>query len=153
MPEDMSKTDVDALVEKINLQYGARLSFEGRLLTKNEKRGAKKIFRFTGSKVPHVPAEWVGSHFCTVDADGAVIPSIEGAQQIGLTAEKIILVSGAEAEDIMAGKDIDAKEGLTEGYYLLKSGDDVLGVGKIEGGRILSFIPKSRRTSKQYSRE
>lgn len=153
MPEDMSKEGVDALVEKINLQYGANLSFEGRLLTKNEKRGAKKIFRFTGSKVPHVPAEWVGSHFCTVDADGAVIPSIEGAQLIGLTAEKVVSVSYEDAEIIMAGKDIGAKDGLIEGYYLLKTGADVLGVGKVEGGRILSFIPKSRRTSKQYSRE
>jgi NOL1/NOP2/fmu family ribosome biogenesis protein len=153
MPEDMSKEDVDALVEKINLQYGANLSFVGRLLAKNEKRGAKKIFQFTGSKMPHVPAEWVGSHFCTVDAEGIVIPSIEGAQQIGMTAEKVISVSYGDAENIMAGKDIEAKEGLSEGYYLLKTGDDILGVGKIEGGRVLSFIPKSRRTSKQYSRE
>jgi NOL1/NOP2/fmu family ribosome biogenesis protein len=153
MPEQMIDEEVAALVEKINLQYGAKLAVEGHLLAKNEKRGARKIFRFTGSRIPKVPAEWVGSHFCTVDAEGAVIPSIEGAQLIGRTAEKIISVSYEDAEDIMAGKDIEADKGLSEGYYLLKTGDDVLGVGKIEGELILSFVPKSRRTSRQYKRE
>lgn len=153
MPEPMSREDVDALVEKIDLQYGAKLQVDGILLEKKEKRGARKIFRFTGSNIPKVPAEWVGSHFCTIDADGLVIPSIEGAQIIGRTAEKIISVSYDDAEDIMAGKDIEAKKGLSEGYYLLKEGDMVLGVGKVEGELILSFIPKSRRTSRQYRRE
>lgn len=151
MLERLTEAEVDSLLELIDELYCSALVLPvGMLFKKGEKRGVKFFF-FSGSRMPAVPADWVGLHFCTVDG-ALVIPSIEGAQLIGDTANKFISLSYGEAEEVLAGRDVILKNPSSAGLYILKSGVDVLGVGRVEGGVLVSLTPKSRRTRRQYRR-
>lgn len=151
MHKKLNDAERREVIEKINGEYEADLEMEGTLLEKPEKRGARKIFLYTGDFLPKVPAEWTGSHLCTI-RENDVILSIEGAQAAGKTAEKVIDLSREDAEDVMAGRDMEIETGKAPGYYILKMGKDVIGIGKIGGNRIINQTPKSRRTRKQYVR-
>jgi NOL1/NOP2/fmu family ribosome biogenesis protein len=50
----------------------------------------------------------------------------------------------------MSGRDVELKEEKEGGCYILKTGDDVLGIGLVENGKIINQTPKSRRTMQQY---
>jgi len=149
MLKKLNKGEERVLIEEIDRQYVSRLELEGIFLEKEEKREARKIFFYTDERIPDVPAEWTGQHFCTIK-DNVVIPSIEGAQAIGKTAKRLIELSYKEAEYIMSGRDVELKEEKERGYYILKTGDDVLGIGLVENGKIINQTPKSRRTMQQY---
>jgi NOL1/NOP2/fmu family ribosome biogenesis protein len=149
MIRKLKKEEAEALISQIDAQYGSELAIEGTFLSKDEKRESRKIFLYTGDALPDVPAEWTGIHFCTI-RDGVVYPSIEGAQGIGKTASKAIELSAEEAEYIMSGRDIELLEEKQAGYYILKAGDDILGIGLVEGKKIINQTPKSRRTRQQF---
>ncbi len=149
MLRKLKKEEKDSLIEDINLQYESCLEIEGLFLSKDEKRESKKIFLYTGERIPDVPAEWTGIHFCTI-REGTIIPSIEGAQYIGQTAKKGIDLDYEQAKYVMSGRDVDMPEEKEKGYYILRSGDDVLGIGLADNKKIINQTPKSRRTMQQY---
>lgn len=149
MLRKLKKEEKDSLIEDINLQYESCLEVEGLFLSKDEKRESKKIFLYTGERIPDVPAEWTGIHFCTIK-EGIIIPSIEGAQYIGQTAKKVIDLDKEQAAYVMSGRDVDLAEEKEKGYYILLNGNDVLGIGLAENKKILNMTPKSRRTMQQY---
>jgi NOL1/NOP2/fmu family ribosome biogenesis protein len=149
MLRKLKKEEKDSLIEDINLQYESCLEVEGLFLSKDEKRESKKIFLYTGERIPDVPAEWTGIHFCTIK-EGVIIPSIEGAQYIGQTAKKVIDLDKEQAAYVMSGRDVDLAEEKEKGYYILLNGNDVLGIGLAENKKILNMTPKSRRTMQQY---
>jgi len=149
MLKKLDREEERALIEGVDRQYGSKLEICGLFLEKQEKRGARKIFLYTGERIPNVPAEWTGQHFCTVKED-IIIPSIEGAEALGRTAEKVIELSHEEDVYIMSGRDVELEEEKGRGYYILKTGDDVLGIGLVENRRIINQTPKSRRTMQQF---
>jgi NOL1/NOP2/fmu family ribosome biogenesis protein len=145
----LKKEEKEKLIEDINQQYESCLEVDGLFLSKDEKRESIKIFLYTGERIPDVPAEWTGIHFCTIK-EGTIIPSIEGAQYIGQTANKVIDLSCEQAKYIMSGRDVDIGDEKEKGYYILVNGDDVMGIGLAENKKILNMTPKSRRTLQQY---
>ncbi len=71
--------------------------------------------------------------------------SIEGSQIIGVKAEKnVVDLDEKEARKWLKGEDLDKKV-KAEGFVILKCGKDYLGCGKLKEGRILNFVPKTRR--------
>lgn len=146
----MTEEEVLELVKKINSEFGSDFNpAEFKFFIKDEKKG-RKIFLYSGNEIPKIPVEWIGLHFGTIQ-DNKFISSIEGAQIIGKTATKKVLEIGKEdVVNIMSGIDLDLKEEKPTDYYILKSGKDILGVGRLEGIKIINLIPKSRRTSRQY---
>ena len=71
--------------------------------------------------------------------------SIEGSQLIGPKAKKNIAeLDEKEAKEWLSGIDI-GKE-APEGFVILKHGKDFLGTGRSKEGKILNFVPKTRRT-------
>ncbi len=71
--------------------------------------------------------------------------SIEGSQLIGPKAKKnIIEINEKQAREWLKGMDIETKEEV-KGYIIIKNEDDFLGCGKIKEGKILNFVPKTRR--------
>ncbi len=72
--------------------------------------------------------------------------SIEGSQIIGPLATKNVLeLSDEEAIEWLRGKDFE-KKGDWSGFVIMKHNNDFLGTGKYTAdGRILNFVPKSRR--------
>lgn len=150
MIKKLSPEEKEKVVGVIDSYYGSKLVIEGIFLLKEEKREAKKIFLYTGERLPGVPAEWTGQHFCTLK-ENDVILSIEGAQAVGKTAGKMIGLSYEEARYIMSGRDLGLKEAKEKGYYILKTGDDILGIGLIaDEKKIINQTPKSRRTLQQF---
>ena len=148
MRKQMSDLESEEFIKEINSTYELNLVVEGIFFAKDEKRGAKKIFFFTGSHTPKVALEWIGQHFATISEKGIIDLSIEGAQSVGRTAKKTISLSETEAGDLFAGKDLETKE--ADGNYILKTGNDILCSAKVENKIILNPIPKSRRTRYQY---
>ena len=149
MLRKLKKEEKDLLIKDINQQYDSCLEVDGLFLSKDEKRESIKIFLYTGERIPDVPAEWTGIHFCTIK-EGVIIPSIEGSQYIGQTANKVIELDYEQAKYIMSGRDLDIAEDKEMGYYILLNGDDVMGVGLAENKKIMNMTPKSRRTLQQY---
>ena len=149
MLRKLKKEEKDLLIKDINQQYDSCLEVDGLFLSKDEKRESIKIFLYTGERIPDVPAEWTGIHFCTIK-EGLIIPSIEGSQYIGQTANKVINLDYEQANYIMSGRDLDIAEEKEKGYYILLNGDDVMGVGLAGNKKIMNMTPKSRRTLQQY---
>lgn len=72
--------------------------------------------------------------------------SIEGTQLIGpLASKNIVELNSPETEQWMKGETIIKDTGMA-GFVLIKHGKDWIGCGKATAdGRILNFIPKTRR--------
>lgn len=71
--------------------------------------------------------------------------SIEGSQMIGKYAKDNVLeLTREESRDWLRGYDLD-KESDLNGFVLIKHGDDFMGTGRVKEGRVLNFVPKSRR--------
>lgn len=118
MRKQMSDSETKDFIEEVNRIFHSNLILEGLFFAKDEKRGAKKIFLFTGSHVPNVALEWLGQHFATIAENGEISLSIEGAQAVGRTAKNTIELSTNQANDLYAGKDLPIKK--ADGFYILK---------------------------------
>lgn len=71
--------------------------------------------------------------------------SIEGSQLIGPHATKNILeISKEQSRDWLRGRDLEIETELSA-YVLVKSGKDFFGTGRLKEGKLLNFVPKSRR--------
>lgn len=76
--------------------------------------------------------------------DADIRLSIEGSQLIGPVATKnVIEINEAEPGQWFKGEDIEKEGG--SGFIILKHGEDYVGSGKAKEGRILNFVPKTRR--------
>mgnify|MGYP006276322919 CR=1 FL=1 len=71
--------------------------------------------------------------------------SIEGSQLIGPQAEtNVVDLPTEQAWEWMRGKDIETSH-PDEGFVIIRCGEDYLGSGKVKDGRILNYVPKTRR--------
>ncbi len=71
--------------------------------------------------------------------------SIEGSQLIGKHATKnVVEISKEQMRQWLKGNDLDI-DGLDATFVIIRCGDDLLGSGKVKEGRILNFVPKTRR--------
>ncbi|GEM_PF-6681674 len=58
----------------------------------------------------------------------------------------IIELPKEKVRKFMQGKAVDIKkDGFPDGYYIIKSGKDFLGIGLKKGNKLKSYIPKERR--------
>ena len=85
---------------------------------------------------------------------GSLRLSIEGSQIVGPEAQKNVLEIDAEQlRQWLGGKDLelsdsfDCADGEKSRFVIMKHERDFLGCGRIKDGRVLNFVPKSRRTS------
>ena len=144
MPDLMSDSEKREALEKINGYYGSELTTDYMLLRKKEKDGMK-IFIYSGSELPKLPAEWVGLHLATINNEGVSL-SIEGAQLVGKTASRnVVEITRAQAEDLMKGLDL-GYDGELRGNVIVRTPTAIVGVCKADEGKITNTLPKSRRT-------
>jgi NOL1/NOP2/fmu family ribosome biogenesis protein len=74
--------------------------------------------------------------------------SIEGSQLVGPGAKKnVVELNDDEARQWLSGIDID-KESPDDIFVIIRHGDDFIGTGKAKEGKILNFVPKTRRIIK-----
>ncbi|MFH1125755.1 MAG: hypothetical protein V1703_01400 [Candidatus Altiarchaeota archaeon] len=141
MRKELSQKEVEELSGKIEMQYGFRINSKLKYFLKDEKEG-EKIFLYTGSRIPKIPAEWVGLHYGTI-ISGLFQPSIDGAWLMKTASKNVVETSRTEIEELMRGGEIENKD-KNSGYVLLKAGE-LFCVGIVDGEKIKSTTPKSRR--------
>ena len=78
---------------------------------------------------------------------GTLRLSIEGSQIIGPKAKKNVLeIDQSQSELWMKGEDLESNSYSGTGFAIVRHGSDFLGCGRIKEGRLINFVPKSRRT-------
>lgn len=71
--------------------------------------------------------------------------SVEGSQIIGAHATKnVVEITKDQMRSWLKGNDLDASLD-SNAFVIIKHGDDFLGCGKAKDGRVLNFVPKTRR--------
>ena len=131
------------LLERIENQWGATLEGEYVLLLNDRQKlyiVNREVFDIDNSKLR---VNSYGIYFA--DTRNGIRLSVEGSQMIGPKAKKnIVELDEKEMKGWMRGEDID-KETDCEDFVILKYGRDFLGTGKVSSGKILNFLPKTRR--------
>ena len=83
----------------------------------------------------------LGFYFCNEEKDGFRL-SFDGSMMVN--AKKSVLeLSDQDRVEWMAGEDIPVGE--SNGYYIIKNNEDFFGCGKVKEGKLLNYVPKSRR--------
>ena len=73
--------------------------------------------------------------------------TIEGSQLIGPMATKgVVKLDDSELKEWLKGSDLD-KETDEKGFVIITNGKDFFGTGKVKDGKILNYVPKTRRLS------
>ena len=81
-----------------------------------------------------------------VDLGDELRLSIEGSQLIGNAATKnVVEIDDGEFKDWIRGNDLEKSPDGCSGYVLVRHNTDFVGCGKCKEGKILNFVPKTRR--------
>ncbi len=134
------------ITEKINAQWGFKKKLDYAYLMNTKHKIFlinPEIDRIEDPKKFNIDA--VGLYFGELPNTEEIRLSIEGSQMIGPNATKnVVELSEDETKEWMTGQDLDKETDCT-GFVIIKSGKDFLGTGKAKEGRILNYVPKSRR--------
>ena len=143
--EKIGEKGLGELAGAIKRQFGCILPDGFDFYGKKEKHG-KKIFAFSGDRLPKVPASWIGVHFGTLMQDGFQ-PSIEGAIMLGEKATKNVFEVGVEeARRYFDGGDITLPA-HADGTVLLAAQNNVFAPAQASGAAAENILPKSRKTT------
>lgn len=124
------------LIKDLKLDYVFILGKEGKLYVIDKKLGELDM---KGLRVNSL-----GMYFGKLESDGVRL-SIEGSQLVGPLAKKnVVSLSDGDIARWVSGSDLDLK-GSYDGFVIVKYKDDFFGSGKFSKGRLLNFVPKSRR--------
>jgi len=136
------------ILQLIESQWGVKMRSELVFLQNMKSRIYIADRGFAEISTEHLRLETVGMYFGTLE-HGELRLSFEGSQMIGPDATKnVVVLSRSEMLSILKGEDID-KPRLEPGFVILayasEKGTDYLGTGRVKGGKILNYTPKSRR--------
>lgn len=140
----LNKKEIKRILNQIEDQWGFNEEMDCAFL-ENEKGKVyicnKEIFDLDLSKLK---INSFGIYFA--DTAEEIRLSIEGSQIIGPSSSKnIVELDDDESKRWLSGEDIEKETG-SEGFVLIKHGQDFLGTGKAtDDKRILNFVPKNRR--------
>jgi len=137
----LSKKEIKKILRQLDKQFGVgTLDY---IFIKSDK---DKIFivnkEFGEIDIKDFNINTMGIYVMKQEKDGIRL-SIEGSQIIGLKAKKNVLVLD-DCEDWMKGMNVNVNTKL-KGYVTVKSGEDFLGCGRVVNGKLINYIPKSRR--------
>ena len=140
----LNKKEIKRLLEMLDKHWGFKGEMEYAFLQSEKYKiyiANKEIFNLDLSKVK---INSYGLYFAEVR--NGIRLSIEGSQIVGPKATKnVIELNDEELKEWMSGADLD-KETDSNDFVILKHGDDFLGTGKsTKEGKILNYVPKTRR--------
>lgn len=99
---------------------------------------------FARADISKLRVDSIGLYFAEIKGD--VRLSIEGSQLIGNKCSKNILeVNDRDFRLWLKGNDLETKEKNLSGFVIIKHENDFCGTGKYKEGKILNFVPKTRR--------
>lgn len=140
----LSKTEIKKILRQLDKQFDFKEKMDYVFL-KNTKN---KIFIVSKDlekiKLGDFKINTSGLYIIKEEKDGLRL-SIDGSQIIGPKCGKNILVLD-DINEWLTGYNVKVDTKL-KGYVIVKCKDDFLGCGKIVKGKLLNYIPKSRRIS------
>lgn len=141
----MKSKEVKELLKQFKEQWG----FEGKLDYQFLLSSRDKVWivnrDITKIDLDKLRISTIGLYIAELTDKGGVRLSIEGSQLIGPKAKKnVVEINDKEARFWLKGEDLIWDEPF-DGFGLLKHGKDYLGTGKFKEGKILNFVPKTRR--------
>jgi len=141
----LNKKEANQLLDKIKEQYSIKdLKLDYVFLRNNKNRIFITNRDISRIDLNNLKINSIGLYFCSIEKGGIRL-TIEGSQLIGKKAkENVLELDDKEANDWLKGNDINTNQKLN-GFVLIKNKNDFLGSGKYKEGKILNFVPKSRR--------
>jgi NOL1/NOP2/fmu family ribosome biogenesis protein len=140
------------ILNLIDRQWGGTLDLEGHALFQNRKDNLYLASRDVGRvDLARLRVTAIGCYIGEYK-HGELRPSIEGSQLIGPTATRNVAdLDAAETQAWMRGEDIP-KEGSWNGFVIVRHGRNYLGSGKCKDGKLLNYVPKTRRLAEMAGR-
>ena len=83
----------------------------------------------------------LGFYFCNEEKDGFRL-SFDGSMMVD-AKKNVLKLNDQDRVEWMAGEDIPVE--TENGYYIIKNNEDFYGCGKVKEGKLLNYVPKSRR--------
>jgi len=143
----LSKREVKNIIKQIQENFGIEsLKLDYLFFKNNDNKIYLLSKEFSNIDQTKFRINNLGLYFAKIEPFGFRL-SIEGSQLIGPKATKNILEIN-NYEEWMKGNDIVADEKF-KGCVLVKYKDKFLGSGFYSKGKIINFIPKSRRVRGQ----
>lgn len=148
----LNKKETKRILSLIESQWGASGESFGQdyvFLLNNRSRffiANRELFDVDFSKLR---INSIGLYLGEIMDDGLRL-SIEGSQIVGKYSKKgIVELDDSEMRAWLKGEDIPSSAAVAaeEGYVILKHDGDYLGCGRAKAGRILNYVPKTRRLS------
>jgi NOL1/NOP2/fmu family ribosome biogenesis protein len=139
----LNRKEAKRILKRVEDQWGCTLEGDYVLLLSERQRVYVTNREVFDIDVSNLRVNSFGVYFAEIK--GGVRLSIEGSQMIGPNAKKnIVELDEKEIKEWMRGEDL-IKDTDCEDFVILKQGDDFLGTGKVVPGKILNFVPKTRR--------
>ncbi len=139
-----SRKEVKELLGKMKEQWGFEEDLEYIFMASNKDRlyiANREVFDVSLDKLR---VNSIGIYFGELQK-GELRLSVEGSQIIGKKAGRNVAeLNESQLKAWFKGNDIDV-EGNYSGFVLIKHGDDFIGTGKFKEGKILNYLPKTRR--------
>jgi NOL1/NOP2/fmu family ribosome biogenesis protein len=140
----LNKKEIKRILSMLEKQWGFKEELDYAFLETEKGKiyiANKEIFDLDLSKIK---INSVGMYFA--EAKNGIRLSIEGSQIVGPKAKKnVVELDDEEAKQWLKGEDLDHPT-ESDGFVILRHGDDFLGTGNAAAsGRILNYVPKTRR--------
>ncbi len=140
----LNKKEIKKILELIEEQFGCVFESDYVFLMNNENKifvANKELFDVDFEKLR---VNSLGLYFGEAN-NGELRLTIEGSQIIGPHATKgVVELDDSEAREWLKGSDLE-KQTDEKGFVIITNGKDFLGSGKVKDGRILNYVPKTRR--------
>lgn len=141
----LNKKEIKKILAMIEKQWGFKEELDYAFLETEKGRiyiANREIFDLD---ISQLKINSIGIYFA--ETRSGIRLSIEGSQIIGPKAVKnVVELDEKEIKQWFSGIDLDKKTGC-EGFVIIKHKNDFFGTGKAtKEGKILNFVPKTRRT-------
>jgi len=143
----LNNKEVRKILKEIEEHFGSKIKLDYAFLQNNEGKIFLISRKFGDISPKKLRINSLGLYFGKVEKSGIRL-SIEGSQLVKAT-KNVIELDEKQLRQWMLGKDIEVGKHDIEGYVVVKHKNDSFGCGAYKEGKLLNFVPKSRRlTSK-----
>ena len=141
----LNAKEVKKIVQELVKQWGFCGSLDYAFL-QTEKGNVHVISRDVGNlDLSKMRVNTIGLYFGEL-VDDSLRLSIEGSQIVGKFARKnVVEVDSEIARKWLKGEQIEIDGKELKGFVIIRHQNDFLGSGKFSQGKILNYVPKTRR--------
>lgn len=136
--------EIHSVIEK---QWGAKLKLDYGFLQNSKNRVFIINKDISAIDISRLRVNSIGMYFCERDRIGMRL-SIEGSQIVGPHAAKnVVEIDEENMGKWFKGEDLELECRECSGFVIIRHKNDFLGTGKYSNGKVLNYVPKTRRIS------